>query len=192
LELQTWLLVMTMFRTILILLAAFLAVFWEAAFPGTSRWFKTQVDLLPSLMVYAGLCTELPAIALLAVCGGMFFDSASANPLGVAILPLLAVGVAIYRRRELILREQPFAQFVLGFIASAATPLLTVLLLLTAGHSPLLGWGSLWHWFMMSVGGAIATPIFFLVFGWCERAFGYRRVTQTSFRPDREIRRGRS
>ncbi len=183
---------MTMFRTILILLAAFLAVFWEAAFPGTSRWFKTQVDLLPSLMVYAGLCTELPAIALLAVCGGMFFDSASANPLGVAILPLLAVGVAIYRRRELILREQPFAQFVLGFIASAATPLLTVLLLLTAGQSPLLGWGSLWHWLVMSVGGAIATPIVFLLFGWCERAFGYHRVTQTSFRPDREIRRGRS
>jgi hypothetical protein len=32
----------------------------------------------------------------------------------------------------------------------------------------------------------------FFVFDWCERAFGYQRVTQTSFRPDREIRRGRN
>ncbi|MEK7708082.1 MAG: hypothetical protein AAB380_08820 [Verrucomicrobiota bacterium] len=183
---------MTTFRTILILLAAFLAVFWEAAFPGTSRWLKVQVDLLPSLMVFASLCTGLSAIALLAVVGGLFFDALSANPLGVSILPLFAVGVALYWRRELVLRDQPYAQFMLGLGASAATPMLTVLLLLTAGQSPLLGWGSLWQWFVMSFGGAIATPIFFFFFGWCERAFGHRRVTETSFRPDREIRRGRS
>ena len=182
---------MTTFRTILILIAAFLAVFWESAFPGTGRWLHVQVDLLPPLMVYASLCTGLPSIALLAVGGGLLFDSLSANSLGVSILPLFAVGVVIYWRRELILRDQPYAQFVLGLGASAATPVLTVLLLLTGGQSPLLGWGSLWQWLVMSVGGAIAAPIFFLFFGWCERVFGYRRVTETSFRPDREIRRGR-
>jgi hypothetical protein len=183
---------MTTLRTILILVTAFLAVFWEAAFPGTSRWLKAQVDLLPALMVYASLCTGLPTIALLALSGGLLFDSLSANPLGITVLPLFAVGVAIYWRRELILRDQPYAQFVFGLGASAIAPLLTVLLLLTAGQSPLLGWGSLWQWLVMSLGGAIATPIFFLLFEWCERAFGYRRVTETSFRPDREIRRGRS
>jgi hypothetical protein len=41
-------------------------------------------------------------------------------------LPLFAVGMAIFLRRELILRDQPFAQFVLGFAASAVTPALTV------------------------------------------------------------------
>jgi rod shape-determining protein MreD len=183
---------MTTFRPILILIAAFLAVFWEAAFPGTGRWLKAQVDLLPPLMVYASLRTGLPTIALLAVCGGLFFDSLSANPTGVSILPLFAVGVAIYWRRELVLRDQPYAQFVLGLAASAATPILAVLLLLTAGQSPLLGWGSLWQWLVMSLGGAIAAPIFFLLFAWCERALGHRRVTETSFRPNREIRRGRS
>lgn len=183
---------MTTFRTILLLGAAFLAVFWEAAFPGTGRWLHVQVDLLPPLMVYASLCTGLPTVALLAVIGGLLFDSLSANPTGISILPLFAVGVAIYWRRELILRDQPYAQFVLGLGASAATPLLTVLLLLTAGHQPLLGWGSLWQWLVMSLGGAVATPIFFLLFVWCERALGYRRITETSFRLDREIRRGRS
>ena len=183
---------MTTLRTILILVAAFLAVFWEAAFPGTSRWLKAQVDLLPALMVYASLCGTPTVIALLAVCGGLFFDSLSANPLGVTILPLFVVGFAIYLRRDLILREQPYAQFIIGLAASATTPVLTVLLLLSAGESPLLGWGSLWQWLVMSFGGAAATPILFFLFEWGQRAFGYRRVVESSFRPDREIRRGRN
>jgi len=183
---------MTAFNTILILLAAFLAVFWEAAFPGTSRWLHAQVDLLPPLMVYASLSSGLTTIALLAVCGGLFFDSLSSNPLGVSILPLFVVGLAVYWRRELLLRDQPYAQFVVGLGASAATPMLAVLLLLTAGHRPLLGWGSLWQWLVMTLAGAIATPIFFLLFGWFERALGHRRIIETSFRSDREIRRGRN
>lgn len=183
---------MNVLQTIMILLAAFLAVFWEAAFPGTSRWLKAQIDLLPALMVYASLCGTPSVIALLAVGGGLFFDSLSANPLGVTILPLFVVGFAIYLRRDLVLREQPYAQFVLGFVACATTPVLTVLLLLTAGELPLLGWGSLWQWLVMSVGGAVATPILFFIFEWGQRAFGYRRVIETSFRPDREIRRGRN
>ena len=180
------------FRTILILLAAFLTVFWQAAFPATSRWLHAHVDLLPPLMVYASLWTGLTTVALLAVCGGLFFDSLSANPLGVSILPLFAVGLAVSWRRELILREQAYAQFVLGRGARAVAPLLTVLLLLTAGYAPLLGWGSLWQWIVMSLSGAIATPVFFLLFGWCERALGYRETSETSFRSDREIRRGRN
>lgn len=183
---------MTALRTILLLVAAFLAVFWAAAFPATSRWLRAQIDLLPALMVFAALRTTPVMISALAICGGLFFDSLSANPLGVTILPLYVVGFALYARRDLILREQPYAQFVLGFAASAATPALTVLLLLTAGESPLLGWASLWQWFVMALGGAAATPIFFFLVEWCERAFGYRRVVETSFRPDREIQRGRN
>lgn len=183
---------MNLLQPTLILLAAFLAVFWEAAFPGTSRWLKTQVDLLPALMVYASLRSNPIMIAVLAVCGGLFFDSLSANPLGVTILPMFLVGFAIYLRRDLILRDQPYAQFVLGAAASAVMPALTVLLLFTAGEAPILGWGSLWQWLVMTVAGGIATPIFFFVFDWCERAFGYRRVVEPAFRPDREIRRGRN
>ena len=183
---------MNTLQNLLMLLAAFLAVFGEAAFPGTSHWLKAQIDLLPALMVYASLSAGPAMIAGLAVCGGLLFDSLSANPFGISIFPLLAVGFAIYARRDLILRDQPFAQWVLGFAASAAAPVLSVLLLLTAGQTPLLGWGSLWQWLVMSLGGAVAAPIFFYVFDWGQRTLGYRRVTETSFRPDREIRRGRS
>ena len=183
---------MSALQTILILLAAFLAVFWAAAFPGTSHWLKAQIDLLPALMVYASLRAGPALIVVLAVWGGLCFDSLSANPFGVSLFPLLVVGFAIYLRRDLILRDQPYAQFVMGLAASALTPLLTVLVLLTGGQSPLLGWGSLWQWLVMSLGGAVAAPIFFFVFDWCDRTFGYRRATESSFRPDREIRRGRS
>lgn len=183
---------MNMLRTILLLVAAFLAVFWEAAFPGTARWLKAQIDLLPALMVFASLRTSPAMITVLAGCGGLFFDSLSANPLGVTILPLFAVGFAIYFRRDLLLRDQPYAQFVLGLAASAATPALTLLLLLTMGHAPLIGWGSLWQWLVMTLAGGLAAPLVFFLFDLCEHAFGYRRMTENSFRPDREIRRGRN
>lgn len=182
---------MNWLNTILILAAAFLAVFCEAAFQGLRRMVGAQLDLLPALMVYASLSAGLPAVALLALFGGLCFDSLSANPLGVSVLPLFAIGVVLYSKRELILRSEPFAQLVLGLAASAAAPLLTLVVLLTAGHKPLLGWGSLWQWVVMSAGGAAATPLWFVLFGWLHRALVHSAATQSSFRPDREIRRGR-
>jgi hypothetical protein len=178
-------------QTLLILAAAFLAVFGEAAFPLLHHWLGAQVDLLPVLMVYAALNTDIVTVSSLAVLGGLWFDALSANPFGISIPPLLAIGFVIYLQRELILRELPFAQFVLGAMASAAAPALAVLLLLTGGQDPLLGWGSLWQWLVMSAGGALATPIIFEFFNWCQRALGYQPRTETSFRPDREIRRSR-
>jgi rod shape-determining protein MreD len=182
---------MNPFSSILILLAAFLAVFLEASFQGVRHLLGAQVDLLPALMVYASLSANLLTVSLLAVLGGLGFDSLSANPLGITVLPLFVIGLLIYRKRNLILREQFFAQWVLGLGASAVVPLLTLLLLLTAGKTPLLGWGSLWQWMVMSAGGGIAAPAFFRLFGIFENALSYRRNTQISFRPDREIKRGR-
>jgi cell shape-determining protein MreD len=150
-----------------------------------------QIDLLPPLMVYASLCAGLNTAMLLALCGGLWFDSLSANPLGISVLPLLVIGVAIYASRELILRSQTFAQLVIGLAASIAVPLITLLLLLSTGHQPLLGWGTLWQVLVMGFGGALATPVFFELFGWLHRKLGRVEVSEVSFRPDREIRRGK-
>ena len=92
---------MNWLNTIFVLGAAFLAVFWEAAFGGVRHLLGAQVDLLPPLMVYAGLCTGMTTVTLLALCGGLWFDSLSANPLGVTVLPLFAIGLAIHLKREL-------------------------------------------------------------------------------------------
>lgn len=182
---------MNLLNTIFVLAAAFLAVFWEAAFSGVRHLLGAQVDLLPALTVYAGLCGELSTVCLLAVFGGLWFDSLSATPLGISVLPLLLVGLAIHLNREIILRDQVFAQTVLGLAASALVPLLTLGLLLTAGRSPMLGWGTLWQLLVMSLGGALATPIFFAFFEWLRRALVHSPLRESSFRADREIRRGR-
>src|SRR6185436_6943655 len=106
------------------------------------------------LMVYASLWTNMWTVVALALVGGLGFDALSANPLGVSVLPLFGIGFIIHTQRALILGEQVFAQLVLGLAASAALPVMVVTLLLTAGHQPLLGWGSLWQWIVVSVGGA--------------------------------------
>ncbi|HZI31030.1 MAG TPA: hypothetical protein VFF11_01745 [Candidatus Binatia bacterium] len=182
---------MNFFQPILILSAAFLAVFGEATLAFPRNWLGAQVDLLPVLMVYAALNANLPTIAVLAVFGGLWFDTFSANPLGVSILPLFVVGFPLYLRRDLLLREAPFAQFVLGAVACALVPVLTLLVLLSGGNTPLLGWGSLWQWLVMTVGGAVAAPFIFALMQRCEGALGYQPRKETSFRPDREIQRGK-
>jgi cell shape-determining protein MreD len=182
---------MSLFQPILILSFAFLAAFGEAALSAPRHWLGAQIDLLPALMVYAALNADIVTVSALAVLGGLWFDSFSANPLGVSILPLFVVGFPIHLRRDLILRDLPFAQLVLGTAASALAPALTVLLLLNGGKQPLIGWGSLWQWAVMIAGGAAATPVIFALFEWCGRTLGYRPRTEMGFRPDREIRHGR-
>ena len=177
-------------NTILILLAAFVAVFLQTVI-GTRGWLGAQIDLLPALVVYAALTGGLTTVALLSVCGGLWFDALSANPLGITMLPLFLIGLAINRQREFILRDQLFAQFILGLAASAAAPLLTLLLLFTGGRAPIVGWGTFWQWLVMSFGGGLLTPVGFHLFIFVGRAFFYRPLTQSSFRSDRQIRRGR-
>lgn len=182
---------MNLLTSILILSGAFLAVFGEAALTAPRHWLGAQIDLLPSLMVYAALQSDLLTVSLLATLGGLWLDSLSANPLGVSILPLFAVGFPVFLRRELILHQLPFAQWVLGAAASAAVPALTVLILLNTGRQPVLGWGSLWQWSVMTAGGAAATPGLFALFAWGGRMLGHQPQPSVSFRPDREIRHGR-
>src|SRR6266700_2235282 len=169
---------MNWLNTIGILLLAFLAVFLESYFRGLRNLVGAQIDLLPALMVYASLTAGISTVALLAMLGGLWFDSLSANPLGVTVLPLLVIGLIIHSGRDLILREQRYAQLMLGLAASATAPLFTVL--------ALLGLGSLWQWLVMALGGAVATPLCFRVFDRFQRAFTYRKRAETSFRPDRE------
>jgi len=182
---------MNWFNTIAILVVAYLAVFAQAVMNEFRLAFGAQIDLLPSLVVYASLSGGVLTLTLVAICGGLWIDSLSANPLGISLLPLFLTGLFIQRSRELVLRQQPFAQFVLGASASAAVPVMTLLLLLNTGAQPLVSWFSLWQWIVMSLVGGAITPVWFLVFDRIAEALNYRALGETSFRPDREIKRGR-
>lgn len=183
---------MNSLKSILILLAALVFVFLEAVCREPREFLGTQIDLLPALMVYASLSCDIVTVSLVAALGGLWFDTLSLNPLGVSMLPLFVVGFLVYPRRGLILREQYYARFVLGLSASALVPLLKLLLLFTMRQVPLVGWGSIWQWIVMSVGGGLLTPLLFWTLDAFTRSLTYRTVGESSFRPDREIRRGRN
>jgi hypothetical protein len=102
------------------------------------------------------------------------------------------VGFLLYPRRGLILREEYYARFVLGLAASALVPVLALLLLLSMRRAPLVGWGTLWQLLVMTLVGGLLTPVCFWGFDALNHALTYRPAVENSFRPDREIRRGRN
>ena len=150
---------MNWLNTILVLGTAFLAVFWEAAFGGVRNLLGAQVDLLPPLVVYASLYTGTTTVGLLAVAGGLWFDSLSANPSVSPCCLYFAVGSCNTPERELILRDQ-FSPSWCGWGASTTTPVLTILLLFSIGRTPFLGWGTFWQLFVLSKAAPPPRPLF--------------------------------
>jgi hypothetical protein len=180
------------FTLVLVLGAAFAAVLLQSALDLT-RWLcGAQVNLLPALMVYAALTCELPVLVLVALFGGLLFDSVSANPLGTMAVALFLPAWTIHLKRGLILRELPFARIVLGLAATGATPLIAMLILLSAREDLLLGWFSLWQWVVLTLIGGLLTPALMTTLDVTRNSLSYQRVAENSFRVDREIRRGRN
>jgi hypothetical protein len=106
-------------------------------------------------------------------------------------LPLFLVGFVIQRYRGLILRDQTFAQMFLGATAGLVAPALTLGLLINLDTQPLVGWFSLVQWLVMALVGAAVTPIWFAIFDRLHDALVYQPQGGSSFRTDREIKRGR-
>jgi rod shape-determining protein MreD len=169
-----------------------LAVAAEAMISLPQAILGAQLQLLPPIIVYCAVRSEILTLAVVAFLGGLWTDCLSANPLGVTILPLLGVGMLIRAWREMLLQELSYAQFILGLIASAAIPALTVLLLVTTGHQPALGAVSLWQWVVVTATGGVLTPPLFRFLDWVEGLFAYQPAPESVFRKDREIKRGRN
>jgi cell shape-determining protein MreD len=182
---------MTLLHTLFLLAAIWLAVFAQCAVTGPRVWLGAQVDLLPALMVYAGTTAGPGTVIAAALLGGLLLDSLSANPPGASVLPLLAVGAFIHRHRHLLVRDRLFAQSMLGLLASAAVPVMTLLVIFAAGERPLVGWHSLGQLAVLAAGGAVCTPVVFACFDRIHRAFFYSPVKAAAFRDDRRIMRGR-
>jgi hypothetical protein len=107
------------------------------------------------------------------------------------MLPLFVIGLLVQRNREAILRDQPYAQMLLGLTASALAPLFCLLILVNTGARPLIGWFSLWQWLVMSLVGAVITPVWFWLVNLAGNVLNYHPVGESGFRENREIKRGR-
>jgi rod shape-determining protein MreD len=180
------------FRLVTVLALALTFVFLEAALSWPRRWLGAQIDLLPALMVFTALRLGIGSILALAFIGGLAFDALSLNPLGVSPLPLCVIGMVLNARRDEILREEVFAQTLLGLAAGVVFPLGTLLMILTTGEAPLLGPGLIWDLLVLGAGGAVAAPLIFKLINTLEHALTYQAHDQPTFRSDREIQRGRN
>lgn len=182
---------MNALNPIIILLAAYLAVYFQSSFDLFRNIFGAQINLLPALMIYTSLSMGIFSVILLAIVGGLLFDSLSANPFGISVIPLFIIGFAAHRFHGLLLRQQLYAQFAFGATASLLLPLLTLLFLLSGETAPLFGWGTLWQLLVLSLGGGLLTPVCFWTLDRVSNALNYQPIAQTTFRADRQIKRDR-
>ncbi len=178
--------------TTILLIAGFLGVFLQATWVVPRQLLGAPLNFLPPLIVFAAFRTDVATVSLLATLGGLLTDALSANALGVTVLPLLWIGLALHRWRELILQELGYARFVVGMFASAAAPLLTLLIVLTLGEGVAIGWDSLWKWLVVAVTGGGLTPLCFFLLDAAHERLAAHPSKPPSFRPDREIKRGRN
>lgn len=173
-------------HTTLILTVALGAVFLQATFTTPREIVGAQVDPLPALMVYTAMYANIWAMALLAILGSLWQSALSADPPGVAMLPLFLVGAVVEINRKYIARQKRFARFVIGTAASALVPLAVVFILLSTGHQPLLSWLSLWQLLVVAVGGGLATLAVF-PFMDCLRNALLRPEPQKGYRFEEEM-----
>ena len=183
---------MNRLNIILVILTTFIVVFCQSSVEFIRNWLGAQPDLLPGLVIYAALTSGLGLATSVAMLGGLWTDSLSRNPLGISILPLFLTGVIIEGYRGLILRDQTYAQLVIGAWVSAAVPALTLLLILNTSMTPMVGWSSLWQWIVVTLIGGLMTPVWFWVFGWLLRGLSYEALPDPMSQANRQLKRGRS
>jgi hypothetical protein len=182
---MNWLPVLLLFVT------AWLAIFVQTQFTVVLEWLGLVPSLIPALMVHAALTHSTLVITSLALFAGLSLDALSPMKVGYHFVPLLILGWAIQTRQGLILRDQAYARVFLGLAAGVFIPLST-LLLLTLGDRPVIaGWNTAWHLVFSGLFNAVCCPICFAFFDSLERILGDPRPIESSFRPDRQIKRGR-
>lgn len=175
-----------------LVLAAYLCVFFQGRVDWIRNLTGAQVDFLPGLVVVAAMLFGVPSALAVSLVGGILFDSISSNPLGSSTFALAVVAAVVHYNKDLLLRDQMYPQFILGAGASAAAPVICYVVVAGRGAQPLIGWPSLWSWFVMAAVGGLMTPVWFRIFRLWEKFFHYQEVPESSFRADREIERGRT
>ena len=177
---------------LLLYVAVWVAIFSQTQFPALTEWLGLAPSLVPALIVHAALTHSSWVTFGLAVFAGLSLDSLSPMKLGIHYLPLLALGLAIQARQHLILRDQTYARIFLGLAAGTFVPLATLLLLTITDRPVLSGWSTGWQLVFSGLFNAMACPVCFRIFDWLERVLGDPRPVESSFRPDRQIKRGRN
>jgi rod shape-determining protein MreD len=182
----------TNWATLLVfLITGYLTVFAQARVDWFRDFSGVQPDLLPGMIVFAAMAFPLGTVMLCSAVFGLLFDSFSLNLIGTSFVTLAVIGFFASRYRELLLSEHFTTHWVLGLIASGVAPVISYVVLRLQDSTPLVSWGSAWHWAIMTAGGGALTPLWFKVFSRLDDALRFKELPESTFRPDRQIARGR-
>ncbi len=176
---------------LLLFVVTWLAVFSSTQFAPVSSWLAAPLSFVPAMIVYAALTSHLVLTTSLTVFAALGLDALSANRIGVSVLPMFLAGFVIHTRRQVILREQAYAQFWLGLGTAVWVPLGTLLVMSFGQREPISGWSTVWQLSVNGLFNGVLCPACFVLFDALRRTFDYQPVAESSFRPDRQIKRGR-
>jgi rod shape-determining protein MreD len=159
-------------RTLLIVVAVLLVVIQSTAANIISIQ-GAKLELLPALIVYCSMSSNIRTALLVAVCGGLFQDVLSAGRLGLSALPLCGIAVVFSNFRPLLFREFFVIQSLLGAMAAFFTSVWMVLCqLVAAGHNTVSA-HTIATVFWVVLGSAVVTPLLFRVLDGLIRWMGH-------------------
>lgn len=166
-------------------------VYAESVLDPLRDLLRAQPDLMPGLMLYAWLNFGPGWILAFAIWAGLCTCGVSQTPFAVTVLPLVVTGVLVFANRSVLVRELVPTQVILGFVAGAAVTLFQWVMLASAGYKFGTVWQVVWPAFVSGLGSGLFAPAVWALLERLGAALAYREQTRPSFRPDREILRGR-
>lgn len=175
----------------LLFLVLWMSIFGQSQFPSIRSLLGIPLNLIPALIVYAAISHNLAVTTGFTLFAGLALDSLSGSPLGVSVPPFFVLGFLLNTQQAILLRDQRYAQMWLGAGGAAAVHLATAGILQLSARAPALSWALLWHTFLLAVFNGLVCPLIFRLFDHLQKLFEYQPVQLSTFRTDREIKRGR-
>jgi cell shape-determining protein MreD len=182
---------MTWLSPTLLFLVTWLAVFFQTGMLPLRVLIGAPPSILPAIVVYAAFTHSLAVVSFLTIVAALWADSLSGSRLGSGVAPLFVVGFLLHTRQHLLLREQRYAQFWLGFASGVAVPVAHAGILLLGSSEPAVGWFTLRQLLGLGLLNGLACPAIFLLFDGLRGTFEYQLAGPGPYTANREMKRGR-
>jgi cell shape-determining protein MreD len=183
---------MTWLTPALLFLVTWLAVYLQTGLVPLRILLGAPPSILPALVVYAAFTHGLGIVTALTIVAGLWADSLSGSQLGTGVGPLFVLGFLLNTRQHLLLRDQRYAQFWLGFGGGIGVPLAHALILEMGGAEPAWGWFTLRQLLGLGLLNGIACPVAFIFFDQLRGTFEYQQAGPGPYATNREMKRGRT
>ncbi|MSU36944.1 MAG: hypothetical protein EXS36_17975 [Pedosphaera sp.] len=172
--------------------AAWLATYAQTQFPMVRLAFGIPFCILPALAAYVAMNHSILITTVFTVVTALGVDSLSANRFGVSVVPFFLFGFIAHISRHVLLQDQRYTQFWLGFTGGILVPLGTLAMLFLGQREPMFGSVTIRQLLLLGLLNGLVCPAFFWLFDRIQQGFDYQPLAVPSFRPDREIKRGRT